>query len=124
MDLAAAGRVLAKAGLNERAFKACFGIAAAAQVDRGRRFDERPPLAAVAPWRAAGAAVAQALARKVLGEALDALVDAGLAALDGALVRLTVRLYPCGPGIIAGAGDVVPDDSSHHLLGALPARRP
>ncbi len=127
MTLAELGRALAAAGVTERAVRACFGVAAVAHVPRaiaaGRRFDARPPPAAVAPWLAAGGEVEAARARKVLGDALDALVAAGLA-IVGETVRLTVRLVPVGSAIVVYDLHDGPDDSSHHLLGALPRRRP
>jgi len=133
---AAAGRALANAGVTERAVRTCFGVVATAHVPRaiaaGRTFGEPPPPAAVGPWLAAGGEVSVDAAHRALGVALDDLSTAGLAIRDGDRVRLAVRLVPGGAAITlcdradyAGDDPVGhPDDSSHHLLGALPDRRP
>src|SRR5262245_40025506 len=91
------GTALLRAGLAERAVLACFGVSAMAHVSRGRRWDERPPPAAVAPWLlAGGGAVDSGLAARVLGDALPRLETAGLVANDGELVRATVAILPAG----------------------------
>ena len=134
MSPADLGRHLLRAGLAERAVLACFGVPAIAHVERaiaaGRRWDTRPPPAAVAPWLlVGGGAVDAALARRVLGPALAGLEREGLVDNDGAVVRARVRIAPAGgAGALAvsdppGGAVPPPDDSSHHLVAALPERR-
>jgi SAM-dependent methyltransferase len=129
------GRALLRAGLAERAVLACFGVAAIAHVPLGRRWDTTPPRAAVAPWLlCGGGAVDRELARKALGGAFDALDHAGLLAFDAGRVRARVAIAPAGghgalavsdPPLASGDRDQVcgPDDSSHHLVSALPPHR-
>jgi hypothetical protein len=128
------GRALLRAGLTERAVLACYGVAAIGQIARGRRYDHAPPPAAVAPWLlCAGGALDAALAARALGPALTGLEAAGLVERDGARLRARVAIAPAGGhGALAAsdrldaAGDDVvlgPDDSSHHLVSALPGRR-
>jgi hypothetical protein len=126
------GRALRQAGLTERAVLGCFGVSAIAHIPRGRRYDRRPPPAAVAPWLlAAGGAVDEDLAARALP--LAALDDAGLLERTGGAVRARVAIQPAGPhGALAvsdrfdaDAADAAlpPDDSSHHLVSALPRAR-
>ncbi len=133
----ALGAALRRAGLTERAVLACFGVRAIAHVPRaiaaGRRFDPRPPPAAAIPWLCAGGGdVAADLVARALGDAAPLLERAGLATRDGDVVRARRRVLPAGPEALAvcdapgraDADDPVfhPDDSSHHLVGALPPR--
>jgi hypothetical protein len=132
------GQRLAAAGLTERAVLACFGARALAHVPRalvGRAAPgDRPPPASLAAWLfVAGRAVGLDAARARLGADLDRLLALGwLAAVAGGRVRATRALVPIGPSLAvcdrldaATTGDAVlwPDDSSHHLIGALPRRR-
>lgn len=133
---AAVGAALAQAGLTGRAVTACFGVAAVAHVPRavaaGRRFPASPPPAAIAPWLlAAGGAVTADAAAAALGDALPALDAAGLVDARDGRVRARVTVLPAGSALAVAdrwdhlADDAVtpPDDSSHHLVAALPARR-
>jgi len=132
------GRALLRAGLAERAVLGCFGVAAVAHVPRaiaaGRRFDTTPPPAAVAPWLLVGGGDVEAgLAARVLGRALTSLERAGLVTIEGGVARSRIAIVPAGShGALcvsdrfdATEPDAVlpPDDSSHHLVSALPARR-
>jgi hypothetical protein len=118
----------------ERAVLACFDVAAIGQVPRGRRFGPTPPPAAVAPWLLAGGGeVDAALAARVLGPALAALEDEELVDIRDGVARANVAILPAGGhGALAvsdrfdaDADDAVlpPDDSSHHLVSAMPPHR-
>jgi hypothetical protein len=137
-ELAALGRRLAAAGLTERAVLACFGARALAHVPRaliGRAAPgDHPPPASLAAWLfVAGRTVATDAARARLGADLDRLLALGwLTAVGATRVRATRALIPIGPSLAAcdrldaaPTGDAVlwPDDSSHHLIGALPRSR-
>jgi len=132
------GRALLRAGLAERAVMACFGVDVVAHIPRavaaGRRFDAQPPPGAVAPWLlAAGGAVDAALAARVLGPTFGVLERGGMVEIADGLARATVAILPAGGhGALAVSdrfdetrADAVlpPDDSSHHLVSALPRGR-
>ena len=136
-DLRVLGRRLAAAGLTERAVLACFGASALAGVPWAlahRPLLGQPAPAAVLPWLlVAGRDATRAAIQARLGDALDALVAAGLLVTDGDRVHAARALIPIGSSIAvcdrldtpATRPDVVlwPDDSSHHLIGALPRGR-
>jgi hypothetical protein len=136
-DLHVLGRRLAAAGLTERAVLACFGASALAGVPRAlacRPVLGRPAPAAVLPWLlVAGRDATLAAIQARLGDALDALIAAGLLDIDGDHVRAARALVPIGPSLAVcdrldtptNHPDAVlwPDDSSHHLIGALPRGR-
>jgi hypothetical protein len=136
-DAPMAGRALLAAGLTERAVLACFGASCLAHVPRAlahRPGFGQPAPAAVLPWLfAAGATIPIAQVRARLGDrVVDALRRLELIAGETD-VRATRALVPLGDASLAicdrldappAPGAVLwPDDSSHHLIGALPARR-
>lgn len=130
--LGALGRALGERGLRERAVLACFGVRAVVHIERrvaGAPTPDPLPPAAVAPWLlAAGRPIAVDSARRGLGEVLDQLVAVGLVHGEGDVVVPRLRLVPVGRSICAcpaaapGHGGN-PDDSSAHLVGALPHAR-
>jgi hypothetical protein len=134
--LAALGQRLQKIGLTERGLKTCFGVGAVAHLPRVLPQREgpgpTPPPAAVPLWLfCAGRRIAHAMAREILGPDLARMIDLGLLDhVDGDVVA-TRLLAPIGPSLAMcdrfdeEAADRVlwPDDSSHHLLGALPGSR-
>lgn len=135
--LAALGHRLTALGLTERAVKQCFGIGALAQLPRAlpHRADpgDKAPRAAAILWLlCAGRAFPLEAMRELLGPDLARLADLGVVAIDGGRVHARYALAPLGGGGIAvcdrldhaGADAVMwPDDSSHHLVGALPLAR-
>lgn len=131
--LAAAGQVLARL-VSARAVCACLGASALPAVPRAlaaRQLDPAAPPATVAIWLLVGGAeVALDRAARALGAAWDPLVAAGLIAIEGAVARATAAIVGVGAGVIVGdrldradGAAPWPDDSSLHLLGALPATR-
>lgn len=134
--LAALGRRLHEIGLTERALKLCFGVGSVAHLPRvlGRLADPEatPPPASVPLWLlCAGRTIDHTIAREILGPDLARMIDLGLLepADDG--VRATRLMVPVGESFVVcdrwdeQAPDRVmwPDDSSYHLLGALPRSR-
>jgi SAM-dependent methyltransferase len=126
------GAALRRAGLVPRA------LAAWAGTDRIAAVPHRVP--ALATTEPVPAAVALALfvagtelsIDRCRGLPLDALIAAGLLERAGASVRASLAIVPVGPSLVAcdrlDAGDAEdlvawPDDSSHHLAGAIPAGR-
>ena len=132
--LARLGRALARV-ITPRAVQACLGVSAVVAVPRARAVPSSPMPPAAAPiwlW-CAGRAVEVAVLTRALGaEVVAAAGAAGLCAQDGDAVVPTVRLAPLGVGLVLcdlaehAADDRVPwiDDSTLHLLGALPPRPP
>ncbi|MCE9579504.1 MAG: methyltransferase [Deltaproteobacteria bacterium] len=134
--LADLGRRLTALGLTERAVKQCFGVPALAHLPRAlpHRSDpgDKAPRAAAVVWLlCAGRAFPLDAMRELFGADLARLADLGVLAIDGARVHARYALAPLGGGIAvcdrldhAGADAVMwPDDSSHHLVGALPLAR-
>lgn len=141
IDVGDVGARLIAGGLTEAAVRACFGVRALAHVPRALAVRSDPGgavPAAMLPWLfCAGRAVPTRVARLRLGDDLDALVGLGLVAIDGDAVIATRALVPIGRALAVcdrldvaaygvgdtGASDALPwpDDSSHHLIGALPA---
>jgi len=128
----ALGRRLAALGLNPRAVCACFAVRCPAHATRraaGAAVPDPVPPAALLPWLlAAGRPVAADATRRRLGDDLARLVDLDLVELRGERVHPRLLLIPAGDALVVcrpGApGDgTLPDDSSYHLLGALPRRR-
>jgi hypothetical protein len=131
-EAAALGRRLIALGLTERAVTACFGVRCAAHAALRVAGAAPPgplPPAAVLPWLlAAGRPVPRAAAAHRLGADLDALLALGIVAADGDAIAPRLLLLPAGPSLVACSldrpgGGGRPDDSSYHLLGALPGRR-
>jgi hypothetical protein len=134
--LAALGQQLRAAGLNARALAACFGLTSLAHLPRAADAlpapGLTPPPAALVPWLlVAGRPVLETAARKRLGDDLDALLELGVLARRGDQVVALMTLVPVGAGIavvdpptVTSGRDAVlfPDDSSFHLIGALPRR--
>lgn len=115
---------LGELGLNERAVRSCFGVHCVAHALR------RPPPAAPDPWPPATVIprmfvarheVPLAVAEKRLAGLVDELESVGLIARDQGSVRASVTLLPVGESL-AVCGPL-PDDSTFHLIGALPTRR-
>jgi hypothetical protein len=134
--LADLGRRLVALGLTERAATLCFGVNAIAHVPRAlpHRQDpgDRPPRAAAVLWLfCAGRPLALDYARELFGVDFGRLRDLGLIDVDGNRVIALRALVPIGAGVAVcdridtTAADAVlwPDDSSHHLIGALPLAR-
>ena len=126
------GRALARV-ITPRAVQACLGVSAVVAVPRARAVPPAPMPPAAAPiwlWCAGRAVDVAVLGRALGAEIVDAAVAAELCARDGDAVVPTVRLAPLGVGIVmcdvaARDGDdrvPWPDDSTLHLLGALPTR--
>jgi hypothetical protein len=80
-----------------------------------------PPAAVLPHLFVARNVVPGEVARRRLGDDLDELVDLGLAERDAGAVRARVALLPLGESLVVCGPP--PDDSSFHLIGALPRRR-
>jgi len=134
MSLRRLGDALRAAGLAPRALAAWAGTdRLAALPPRLAALRARPPVPAAAAL-ALLVAGAELPADRCRGLPLDALLAAGLVELGGggATVRARVAVLPLGPGLLVcdradapAAPELVcwPDDSSHHLAGALPPGR-
>jgi len=118
-------RRLTELGLSERAVAGCFGVRCV-----GHALTRPPPAAAPEAWPPAAILprlfvarlpVPTNIARHRLGDALDTLQAFGLIEVDTDSIRATVALLPVGESL-AVCGPP-PDDSSFHLIGALPTRR-
>lgn len=130
--LRAAGALVARL-VPARAVCTWAGVSALPAVPRalaGREPRADEPPGALAAWLlVGGAAVARERARRALGAAWAPLVEAGLLAVVGDEVRATASVVGLGAGVLVcdrldagpGAAAPWPDDSSLHLLGALPA---
>lgn len=129
------GQRLVAAGLNDRGLRGCFGVPCPAHVPRrlaaGLAVPDPMPPAALVPWLfMAGAAVRASDASARLAGDLPILLELGLVRADGDHLVATGALLPAGDGIAAcdradrDDPDAVafPDDSTYHLLGALPRR--
>ncbi len=131
--LAQAGAVVARLA-STRAVCTCLGVSALPAVPRaiaGRGPSDDAPPASLAVWLLVGGATVPAdAAARAIGPAWAPLVEAGLLALDGDRVRTTAAIVGVGAGVVVcdrldvpdGAAPW-PDDSSLHLLGALPTAR-
>ncbi len=132
-------RQLAGLGLNQRAVCSCFGVVCAGHAPLRQQPPgaPQPPPAAVVPLLfVGGRELGIGLLERRLGATLELLVDTGLVALVNDRARARLTLLPVGDGLVAcaplpalattpelaGSGRF-PDDSSFHLLGALPTQR-
>jgi SAM-dependent methyltransferase len=132
MSLRRLGDQLRAAGLAPRALAAWAGTdRLAALPPRLAALRARPPVPAAAAL-ALLVAGAELPADRCRALPLDALLEAGLVERAGAAVRARVAVLPLGPGLLVcdradapAASELVcwPDDSSHHLTGALPPGR-
>ena len=126
------GTTLRGAGLTPRALAAWAGTdrlaALPARIPSLARREPVPAAAALALW-VAGAEVAL---DRLRGVPIDALIDHGLAVCDRERASATVAIVPLGPSLLvcdrfdtADEHDLVawPDDSSHHLVAAIPVGR-
>ena len=130
VGLALAGPTLARL-VSARAVCGYLGASALPAVPRalaGRALGDDEPPAAVAIWLLIGGAdVAIDRGRRALGAAWTPLLVNGVIAIDGAIARATAAIVGLGAGLIVGdrldapAAAPWPDDSSLHLVGALPA---
>ena len=134
MSLRHLGEQLRAAGLAPRALAAWAGTDRLAALSlRLSALRARPPVPAAAALTLLVAG-AELPAERCRGLPLDALIAAGIVELrgDGATVRARVAVLPLGPGLLVcdradapAEAELVcwPDDSSHHLAGALPPGR-
>lgn len=134
-ESAGLARRLALLGLNPRAVCSCFGVVSVGHAPLRRQSQAAPPPpAAVVPMLfVAGRELALDLVERRLGATLDVLVATGLVGVDADRARARLTLLPVGDGLVACAPAITaaalagsgrfPDDSSFHLLGALPAQR-
>ncbi len=138
----ALARRLAGLGLNPRAVRGCFGVTCVGHAARRAADPARPgepaavPAALVPLLFVAGRRLPVVGLRRRLGDDFDLLDQLGLIARDGDQATATLGLLPIGDGLVAcehpadlaarpdlPGGGAFPDDSTFHLLGALPARR-
>jgi hypothetical protein len=134
MTPAALGAALRRAGLTPRALEMAFGTsgiarlaparsAAASRGARAARGLPATPATAALRVFVAREPVATSDVDRALGAAVvDAALAHGLLARDGDRYRARHAVAPIGPSLLA-IGDAWPDDSSHHLIGCLPATR-
>jgi|GEM_PF-1333521 len=132
-ELVHIGRALHDRGMTEHAVQACFGVNCVGHVPRCTTSTPAPATltrAAVLPWLlVAGKTLPAEAVRAVLGDELhQTMCRAALLAERDAHVRALVCMLPVGEALAVcnriGGDDVpLPDDSSFHMIGALPARR-
>lgn len=129
-ELVHIGRALRERGMTERAVQACFGVNCVGHVPLRTTAAPAPAAltrAAVLPWLlVAGKTLPAEAVRAVLGDELhQTMCRAALIAERDARVRALVYILPVGEALAVSSHDDVPlpDDSSFHLIGALPARR-
>ncbi len=122
--LRAVVRKLGALGLHPRAVSSCFGVECVAHA-LGRQPpadpDPWPPATVIPRMFVARHTVPLSVARKRLAGLVDELEALGLVASDRDSIRARVGLLPVGESL-AVCGPL-PDDSTFHLIGALPTRR-
>ena len=116
-------RRLAELGLRQRSVQRCFGVGCVAHALGAPppASDRWLPAAVLPRLFVAGNAAPAAVARRHLGDLLDELANLRLIACDRDRVRAAIVLLPVGEAL-AVCGPT-PDDSTFHLIGALPRRR-
>ncbi|MEZ4358737.1 MAG: hypothetical protein R3B48_01040 [Kofleriaceae bacterium] len=140
-DVRALGRALGALGLHPRALEAWLGTATLARLPA--RLAEARPNPSPAAWAlelfVAGRGASVEVARRRLGAHVDTLVALGLAEVRGDALLARRAIVPIGRAGAARTALAVcdrwdapaardgtpwPDDSSHHLCGALDGARP
>ncbi|ACY14558.1 methyltransferase small [Haliangium ochraceum] len=130
---AALGARLRACGLGERALRHRFAVRhlGHAPLGSGQAPVRVAPAALLVHLFAAGDTVSLRPLRRLLGDAVDLLDEAGLIAIDGDLVRARVAILPLGDALVVSdradclrGHDVVAcaDDSAFHLLSMVPTR--
>jgi len=116
-------RRLAALGLSERAVKGCFAVSCVAHARRRPppAIDSWPPASVLPRLFVTRQPVPLPVALQRLHSLLDDLEAFGLIACDEQQVSATVMLLPVGEALAVCGPD--PDDSTFHLIGALPDRK-
>lgn len=132
-QLARIGYYLRHHGLTEQAVCTCFYVTSVGHAPMRTASltpPDSPTLAAILPWLlVAGKPLPVAAARAALGDELyETLRDVDLLTERSPLVWSEVCILPVGEAIavsdrFGGGSAPLPDDSSFHLIGALPGRR-